>query len=60
MRNTTEWPETIKSGYNVLVNNDRKAMVGAVRVCRMVHLSYEAVFGEVGVSERIVSIIRGE
>ena len=60
LRNTTEWPETIKSGYNVLVNNDRKAMVGAVRVCRMVHLSYEAVFGEVGVSERIVSIIRGE
>jgi UDP-GlcNAc3NAcA epimerase len=59
LRNTTEWPETLESCHNTLVGNDRIAMVEAVRMCRMVNPDHEDVFGTPGVSERIVSIIRG-
>ncbi|MGB2581452.1 MAG: UDP-N-acetylglucosamine 2-epimerase (non-hydrolyzing) [Thermoplasmata archaeon] len=59
LRTSTEWPETVTSGYNTLVEIDRAAIIKAVNGCRTgrkrTHLDY---FGLPGVSERIVSIIR--
>ncbi len=60
LRDSTEWPETVESGYNILTGNDRDEIIKAVRSCRKTkkkaHRDY---FGVPGVSERIVEIILG-
>ena len=58
LRDTTEWPELVQSGYNTLVGTDREAITKAVMGCRtkkkQAHVDY---FGKPGVSEKIVEII---
>ena len=58
LRDTTEWPETVESGYNILTGNDRNQIIKAVRSCRKTKKkAYKDYFGVPGVSERIVEII---
>jgi len=58
LRDTTEWVETVRDGWNVLAGADREKIVDAVR-----HFSpgreRSMPFGEVGASGRIAAIISG-
>ncbi|MDI9633255.1 MAG: UDP-N-acetylglucosamine 2-epimerase (non-hydrolyzing) [Methanolinea sp.] len=57
LRDTTEWIETVRDGWNVLVGADRGKIADAIR-----HFSPSEergmVFGEPGASRRIAGIIR--
>ena len=58
LRDTTEWPEIVESGNNILVGNDGEAIIKAVDDCRTrATKPHEDFFGVPGVSERIVEII---
>jgi len=58
LRDTTEWVETVRDGWNVLAGADREKIVDAVR-----HFSpgreRSMPFGKVGASGRIAAIISG-
>lgn len=59
LRDTTEWPETVESGYNTLVDADPYKIVKALNSCRLGLGAHKDYFGTVGVSERIVDVIAG-
>jgi UDP-N-acetylglucosamine 2-epimerase len=61
LRDETEWVETVKSGWNILVKPGEKKIVEAVRNWKVrKRLSgQEGVFGDGKASERIIRIIAG-
>src|SRR3990172_10916441 len=52
-RENTEWIETLKAGWNVLVGTDRKKIIEAV-LCISNNDEWDDIFGELGASEKIV------
>lgn len=55
LRETTEWVETVDSGWNVLTGPDTKAIVAAVRKFETRPASHPELFGDGHAAERIVS-----
>ncbi len=58
LRDTTEWVETVRDGWNVLVGAYRETIVDAVRNFSPMG-ERSMVFGDVGASGRIAGVIRG-
>ena len=59
MRNTTEWIETVKDGWNILVGSDKERILNALRHLNPSQNIYGFRFGDGKASEKIVSILRG-
>lgn len=58
MRPTTEWVETVESGWNVLVGNDASRLVEAVRDLQPLGVA-PAIYGDGSAADRIVdSLVR--
>lgn len=55
LRETTEWVETVDSGWNVLTGPDTAAIVAAVRKFETRPASHPELFGDGHAAERIVS-----
>ena len=56
LRNTTEWVETVKSGWNILVGNDEKKIINAIRNFNPSRRQYNH-FGNGKAAEKIVKIL---
>ena len=56
LRDTTEWVETVKEGWNVLVGADKEMIVEMIRTFSPEN-KRSMIFGEVGASGRIADII---
>ncbi len=56
LRDTTEWPETVEAGWNVLVGTDRDAIVAAVRDARRPD-QHPRLYGDGRASERIAELL---
>jgi UDP-GlcNAc3NAcA epimerase len=56
LRDNTEWVETLKDGWNVLVGGDRKRIVEEVKRKQSILLRQENLFGDGNTAERIVRI----
>ena len=56
LRDTTEWPETVEAGWNVLVGTDGDAIVAAVREARRPD-QHPRLYGDGRASERIAELL---
>jgi UDP-N-acetylglucosamine 2-epimerase len=57
MRDTSEWVETLESGWNVLVGADPEALAAALAAAAPGH-TREPYYGEGDAGERIVAVLR--
>ena len=55
MRDTTEWVETVETGWNVLVDLDRDAALGALE--RAVPAERPQLYGDGKAGERVVAAL---
>ena len=56
LRDTTEWVETVKNGWNILVGNDEKKIINAIRNFNPSRRQYNY-FGNGKTAEKIVEIL---
>ena len=60
MREETEWVETLKGGWNVLVGADRERILAVVHDARTSERVYGEQFGNGRAAEKIVELLREE
>jgi len=56
MRTETEWVETVKAGWNVVVGADKKKIVEAVRFFKMGR-PHHKLYGDGRAAEKIVEVL---
>lgn len=56
LRNNTEWVETLKGGWNILTGSKKDEILRAIDIQVKPEI-HEVIFGTVGASERILSIL---
>ena len=57
LRNETEWPETVESGWNTLVGDDREKLLRVVEKSKATPTSHDGFYGDGKASEKIVDIL---
>jgi len=60
LREVTEWVETVKQGWNILVGTDKIKIINAIRNFRPKSSSDLSVFGDGRAGEKIADIIRSK
>jgi len=57
LRDTTEWVETVKSGWNILVGNDEKKIINTIKKFNPQHRKHYNYFGNGKTAQKIIRVL---